>query len=90
MTWAFERNYHTNIEYKKFKARERDIEVIYLTMNELLKLYNYNFEKTRLNRVRDVYCFGCFTGLRFSDLNLKPSNIFENHIKVNIKMQYLI
>ncbi len=86
MTWSFERDYHKNLDYKKFKVKEDDIEVIYLTMDELLHLYNHTFENNRLNHVKDFYCFGCFTGLRFSDLKLlKPSNIFENHLKINIK-----
>ena len=86
MTWSFDRDYHKNLDYKKFKANERNVEVIYLTMEELLKLYNFEFENDRLNRTRDVYCFGCFTGLRFSDLKqLKASNIFEEHLKLNIQ-----
>jgi len=86
MTWSFERNYHENLDYKKFKVKEDSIEVIYLTMVELLQLYNFKFENQRLERVKDFYCFGCFTGLRFSDIKqLKPSNIFENEVKLNIQ-----
>ena len=51
-----------------------------------MTLYNYDFELEKHARVRDFYCFGCFTGLRFSDLkNLRPSNISENEIKLNIQ-----
>lgn len=86
MTWSFKRDYHQNLDYKKFKVKKDDIEVIYLTMDELLRLYNYEFKNSRLERTKDFYCFGCFTGLRFSDLKLlKPSNIFENHLKMNIQ-----
>lgn len=86
MTWAFEREYHENLTYKKFKLIENETEVIYLTMEELLSLYNYNFDSKRLEHVKDTYCFGCFTGLRFSDIKqLKTSNIFDNHLKLNIQ-----
>lgn len=86
MSWTEERGYHSNLIYKKFKAVEEDIEVIYLTMEELLKLNNYEFESQKLNRVRDLYCFASFTGLRYSDLaNLKDSNIYENEIKFTVK-----
>ena len=86
MNWAFERGYHENIDYKKFKTVQNDIEVIYLTMDELMTLYNYTFDSKRLEHVRDFYCFGCFTGLRFSDIKqLRPSNIFDNHIRLNIQ-----
>lgn len=85
MTWSFERDYHTNLDYKKFKSEEQEIEVIYLTMDELLNLYSYEFESKRLEHVRDVYCFGCFSGLRYSDIKqLKPSNIYDDHLKMNI------
>lgn len=86
MSWAEERNYHTNIQYSKFKAPEDEIEVIFLNTEELMTLYNFDFESERLAKVRDFYCFGCFTGLRFSDIqNLKSSNIYEDYIKLNIK-----
>lgn len=82
MDWAFNRNYTTNIQYKKFEAVQDDIDIICLTIEELLHLYSYDFKSDRLKHVRDIFCFGCFTGYRFSDIfDLKVSNIFENHIK---------
>jgi integrase len=86
MNWSFERGYHKNLEYKKFKAIQNNIEVIYLTKDELMKLYDFPFESKRLEYVRDFYCFGCFTGLRFSDIKqLKISNVFDDYIKLNIQ-----
>jgi len=86
MNWSFERGYHQNLEYKKFKAIQNNIEVIYLTKEELMELYNYPFESKRLVHVRDFYCFGCFTGLRFSDIKqLRASNVYEDYIKLNIQ-----
>jgi integrase len=86
MNWSFERGYHQNLEYKKFKAIQNNIEVIYLTKDELMELYNFPFESKRLEHVRDFYCFGCFTGLRFSDIKqLRSSNVYEDYIKLNIQ-----
>ncbi|AUC84908.1 integrase [Polaribacter sp. ALD11] len=86
MNWAFERDYHQNITFKKFKAPKDRIEVIYLTIDELKKLYNFKFENPKLDKVRDLYCFSSFSGLRFSDLkNLKSSNIYEDYIRFNIQ-----
>jgi len=85
MKWGFERNLHTNSEYIKFKAKEDNIEVIHLTYKELMSLYNYKFKSIRLSQVRDVYCFGCFTGLRFSDIQaLNSSNIMGDYISMTI------
>ncbi|GMN06298.1 site-specific integrase [Croceitalea sp. MTPC5] len=86
MNWSFERGYHENVEYRKFKASEEEIEVIYLTMDELMALYKHDFHNDRLKQVRDVYCFGCFTGLRYSDLSqLRSSNILDDYLVLNIK-----
>lgn len=86
MTWSFDREYHNNLAYKKFKITENEIEVIYLTIDELMSLYNHEFESRRLEHVKDTYCFGCFTGLRFSDIKqLNSSHIFDDHIKINIQ-----
>lgn len=86
MNWAYERDYHKNLDFKKFKAISNNTEVIYLTMDELMLLYNYDFESKRLEHVKDFYCFGCFTGLRFSDIKqLKSSNVFKDHIRLNIQ-----
>ena len=40
-------------------------------------------EKSTLERVRDVFCFCCFTSLRYSDVeNLKRSNLFPGYIQI--------
>ena len=87
MNWAMDRGYHNNHAFKTFKAPERPKEIICLYKDELFQLYNHNFENKRLERVRDFYCFGCFTGLRFSDLiDLKREHIKGDEIqKVIVK-----
>ena len=40
-------------------------------------------EKGTLERVRDVFCFCCFTSLRYSDVaNLKKQNVFPGYIQI--------
>lgn len=86
MAWTYIHKYHKNLNFRDFHASEEEIEVVYLTIEELLKLYNYTFKSSSLEKARDSYCFACFTGLRFSDFShLQPSNIFDDHIKLNIK-----
>lgn len=86
MNWSHERGYHENLDFKKFKAPEQEIEVIYLTMEELMRLFHHEFDSPRLEHVKDTYCFGCFTGLRFSDLKqLRSSNVYEEYLKLNIQ-----
>ncbi|QCR23788.1 site-specific integrase [Pontibacter sp. SGAir0037] len=77
MNWALDRGLHQNLIYKKFKAPQKDAETIYLTEAELMTLYNADLSKDKkLDQVRDVFCFGCFTGQRYSDIaNLKRTDI---------------
>lgn len=86
MNWASEREYHSTTAYKKFKVQEVEREVIYLTLDELKALFNYEFDSKRLSHVRDLYSFSCYTGLRFSDaISLNESHIQDGHIVKTIK-----
>ncbi|MCI3937592.1 site-specific integrase [Chryseobacterium aahli] len=86
LKWSEEKGFHSNRDYEKFVAAEHDIDIVYLTFDELMKLYNHKFDTDRLSHVRDFYCMGCFTGLRFSDLSkLHLANISEEHIVLSIQ-----
>lgn len=86
LKWSEEKGFHSNRDYEKFVATEHDIDIVYLTFDELMKLYNHKFDTDRLSHVRDFYCMGCFTGLRFSDLSkLHLANISEEHIVLSIQ-----
>lgn len=67
LSWSQERNYF-NGSIPKYKATEKDITPIILTIDEFKTLYDFEFTDKKLARVRDIFCFGCLTGLRFSDL----------------------
>lgn len=42
-----------------------------------------SYEPKTLSEVRDVFCFCCFTSLRYSDVaNLKRANIHDDHITI--------
>ena len=57
--------------------------VIYLSWDELQHLYNLEVNNVALKQVRDVFCFCCFTSLRYSDVKkLKRIDIKSNHIEV--------
>lgn len=86
LSWATEKGYNASREFEKFKAPEHDIDIVFLTFEELMILYEKEFEIERLSHVRDFYCMGCFTGLRFSDLEkLHLANISEDHIVLSIQ-----
>lgn len=57
--------------------------VIYLNQDELMTVYNSHPLNFALQRVRDLFCFCCFTGLRFSDaISLKGYNIKDDCIRL--------
>jgi site-specific recombinase XerD len=88
LNWATDRDYNTNLDFKKksFKKLTEEPEIIYLTYDELMLLYNYNFKKNILfDQIRDVFCFGCFTGMRFSDINLlAPEHLQKDFINYRV------
>jgi len=83
LNWATDNEFNRNLEYQKFKVTRENIEIIYLTDQELNTLYNLEISDSELDRSRDLFCFGCFTGLRFSDIAaLDNSNINDNEINL--------
>lgn len=87
LKWAYSKGYNKQVAYQSYapKLKHAEKRIIFLTWEELMTVYNFDFptEKSYITRVRDVFCFCCFTSLRYSDVaNLKESDIYENHIEV--------
>ena len=87
LRWAFKKGHHNNNAFETFRPKLKNTKkkVIFLTWEELNKLRDYQIPITKqyLERVRDVFLFTCFTGLRYSDVfNLKTSDIKDNHIEI--------
>lgn len=87
LNWAVKCGYTNNTEYKKFKAKEPETDLIALDEPELMQLYNFDFsENIHLEQVRDVFCFQCFTGLRFSDVKkLTRENVKGDIISIFVQ-----
>jgi integrase len=66
----------------KFKSLTEEAETIYLTEQELSKLYKHDFSNNLpLDRIRDLFLVGCWTGCRFSDISqITPDNISKGFI----------
>lgn len=62
--------------FLNYKGKVKETERTYLTENEIDSLLNKNFKIKRLELVRDMFIFSCFTGLAYIDVfNLTKSNI---------------
>lgn len=84
MNWALSNGYHSNLEFKRIKAKELPGTIIYLTEAELNTLYNFSFENINHARAQDLFCFLCFTGLRYSDV----ATLTRDHIKDGYIVKY--
>jgi integrase len=89
---AMERGYKVNSTFKskKFKTISEDVESIYLNETEIKNILDLNLSyNPKLEKVRDLFVVGCFTGLRFSDFSeIKPENIRNECIYIRtIKTQ---
>lgn len=86
MNEALEEGLHQNVKYKskRFKKVQLEVDNIYLSADQLDQLYKYDFsDNNRLDRVRDLFLVGCWTGLRFSDFtNIKEKNIQGDFIEI--------
>ena len=75
LRWAYNNEYYKGLLHNTYKPRLKGVdgntkEVIHLTWDELIHLYDLPIPETKnyLARVRDVFCFCCFTSLRYSDV----------------------
>lgn len=86
MERAYDLNYHNNLSYKnkKFTTPKEESFHIYLNELEIKSMLNLDLsDNKRLERVRDLFCIACLTGLRYSDINnLKKQHIKDDFIKL--------
>ena len=87
LRWAFKKGVHQNNAYDSYKPKLKSTQkkIIFLAWDELNRLREFKIpsNKQALERVRDVFLFQCFTGLRYSDVfNLRRSDIKGDHIEV--------
>ena len=87
LRWAFNNEYykgnvHSAWDYN-LKGTNTSKDIIYLEWEEVMKLWNHTSKLESLNRVKDVFLFQCFTGLRYSDVvKLKKSDIHGDALHV--------
>ena len=93
LKWAKDEGYNKNGAYSAFspKMPKAEKKIIFLDWQELMTVYNFDFSTAgidpenakALERVRDVFCFTCFTSLRYSDVeNLKRSDIKNGEMSI--------
>jgi len=79
MNEATDRGFNKKMDFRgrKFKRLAEPVESIYLNLEELERIRGLDLTQSpSLERVRDLFLIGCYTGLRYSDfIKIKPENI---------------
>ncbi|WP_237073792.1 site-specific integrase [Mucilaginibacter mali] len=64
--------------FREFKMGYKEVDIVPLFQDELLAIRNKAFSIDRLNLVRDIFVFSCYTGLAYVDVgNLTRSQIVQ-------------
>lgn len=83
---AFDEGITTNNIFanRRFRSNSSLADTIYLTPMEIKEISNLDLKTNlKLDRVRDMFIIGCYTGLRFSDIvNIKPEHINDGMIEI--------
>lgn len=92
LNWATKHRYNVYHDYRSFykllgnMSRPGPARPLYLEWQELMKFRDYRTEITRKERICDLFCLMCFTGIRFSELaHLQKGDADENNILIRGK-----
>lgn len=92
LRWASEKGYNTEMAFMSYQPKLKTVKnkILFLTWEELISMYNFDFSgNDTLERVRDVFCFCCFTSLRYSDVaHLRRSDVFDSYIQITTIKTY--
>lgn len=85
LLWALNKKYTYNNNFIAFKKPAKfTTDEIALNYEQVELIYNYNLsENKRLEKVRDLFVFGCTTGMRFGNYStISRSDVDGNFIRV--------
>jgi site-specific recombinase XerD len=78
--YAMELGYLEIDPFRQYKTAYKQVNRGYLTMDELKTIEEKNLHISRLDRVRDVFIFACYTGFSYADLKLLTTNSISKGI----------
>lgn len=80
MNWASIEGFNHNMTFRKFKSpavKKINYEELFLTEKEMMDLFRLETGSIGMEVIKDMFCFSCFTGLRYSDLVKLENKHFE-------------
>lgn len=85
LNWALENKYTYKSDFKKFKSPKAQVtDEVALDKHDIKAVFDFDLsEKPKLERVRDLFVFGCSTGMRISNYSkVSKKDIEGGYIKV--------
>lgn len=87
MRWAVKNEYIKDTSFENLETelpvKDDDANIYFLMAEELAYLKQMKIDNDRLDRVRDIFCFQCYTGFRISEvLDFKKDN--HDYVDYNI------
>lgn len=83
---AISEGYIEKDPFMMYKVTRTKKEIIFLTEEELFKLENQTFSQPRLNIIKDLFIFCCYTGLAYNEM----SSLKKEHIVIGFdKMEWI-
>lgn len=78
--WALENGYTYKSDFQKFKApKAQQTDEVALTLQQVQEVFEYDFSgNERLEKVRDLFVFGCATGMRYSNYSKVAKKDIQN------------
>lgn len=70
-------SYMTFNPFSTYKVEREPVEIDFLDEEELRKIINFDTPLPRLERTKDMFLFGCFTGLSYIDIKTLAPEHFE-------------
>ncbi len=82
--YAAERKLIESQSFTKFSTKTTSALKVSLTEEELTRIFNLNLSlNPELAKARDLFLFGCFTGMKYSEIcKLKHSDVIDYRIKL--------
>lgn len=82
--------------FVRYEGKMKEVHTEFLTEDEVARIYNKQFRTSRLELVRDIFIFCCYTGLAYADVQALESDhigigidgqkwIFKNRLKTDTK-----
>lgn len=72
--------YHSNLEFQDFKTKREDPDTVYLTKDEVERLWEYEPKFELERKARDLFLLGVYSCARFSDYSRLSSDMIRDGV----------